>query len=138
MVVVPVSGPASAVGGSSRENATVLTPDMTGLSSPLIALENHRRIEISSDLYRQQNAVLARPDADYCNGHSDQHRRQRPPEISDSMVTLDQNFERPKSNVSKKRPQLGEAEAVVICCARQPRGGRGHKLSPIHPAHAGF
>jgi hypothetical protein len=23
----------------------------------------------------------------------------------------------------KKRPQLGEAEAVVICCARQPRGG---------------
>jgi hypothetical protein len=24
---------------------------------------------------------------------------------------------------AKKRPQLGEAEAVVICCARQPRGG---------------
>jgi hypothetical protein len=69
-------------------------------------------------------AVLARHhDADDCNSRSDQHRRQRPPELSDSMVTLDQNFERPKSNVSKKRPQLGEAEAVVICCARQPRGG---------------
>jgi hypothetical protein len=23
----------------------------------------------------------------------------------------------------RQRPQLGEAEAVVICCARQPRGG---------------
>ena len=62
-------------------------------------------------------------DADYCDSHSGQHHRQRPPHSSNRVVTLDQNFERPKSNISKKRPQLGEAEAVVICCARQPRGG---------------
>jgi|SRR5450631_2194149 len=60
-------------------------------------------------------------DADGCDRRSDQQRRQRPPEISDGMVTLDQNFEGP-NEISRKRPQLGEAEAVVICCARQPRG----------------
>ena len=53
------------LGGSSRGTAAALNPDMASLSSPLIALENHRRIEISSDLYRQQlpfwpsQAVLA-------------------------------------------------------------------------------
>jgi hypothetical protein len=84
-------------------------------------------------------AVLARHhDADNRDSHSGQHHRQRPPEISDSMVTLDQNFERPKSNVSRKRPQLGEAEAVVICCARQPRGGVDANSAQYTPAHAGF
>jgi hypothetical protein len=31
-------------------------------------------------------------DADDCNSHSGQHHRQRPPEISDRVVTLDLNF----------------------------------------------
>ena len=51
-------------------------------------------------------------DADYCNSHSGQQRRQRPPEISDGVVTLDQNFERPKGPSCLARSQ-GDATREV-------------------------
>jgi hypothetical protein len=56
-------------------------------------------------------AVLAR------HSHSDQHHRQRPPEISDGMVTLYQNLDRPKSNIKETAPlrdETGFADCLLL------------------------
>jgi hypothetical protein len=61
-------------------------------------------------------------DADDCNSRSDRHRRQRPPEISDSMVTLDQNFERPNADI-RERPKCGGQVEAVLGRAERGRDG---------------
>ena len=56
-------------------------------------------------------------DADDRNGHSDQHRRQRPSHSSHRVVALDPNLERPKPDIKRNGPSAGgQVEAVNRWC----------------------
>jgi hypothetical protein len=48
-------------------------------------------------------------DADDCNSDDYQHRRQRPPAISEGMVTLYQNLDRPNADTKEAAPARGSS-----------------------------